>query len=278
MLHKEATIKYKGYDPTLLKPKSQKRVCRVCDICGNISYVVMAYYSDICVSCARKISKNIDESNGMYGTTGEKSTMWGKTHTPETKLKISIANKGKLTGDKNPAKRVEVRQKISETKKGVPRPNMTGANSPCFIAERHTFLDENQGKYFCKYCGGQIDIKIWHYTYGIPNYCSKECRGKDGVGDKNPNWKGGISSEPYCFKFNYKVKEEVRDRHNRMCCICGKSEKESGEKLCVHHIDYNKNQGCDDHKWMLIPLCRICHSKTNSNRDYWEKHLMGVLS
>lgn len=280
MLHREATIKYKGYDPKQLAPRSNKRVCRICDICGSVQYISMAYYSDVCKSCASRRSgkKNAGENNGMYGKTKDKSPMWGKNHTDATKIKISEANKGKLVGEINPSKRADVRAKISKAKTGVPRPNITGENSPCFIAERHTFSDENQGKHFCKYCGNPIDIKIWHYTYGIPNYCSKECRGKDGIGDKNPNWNGGLSSEPYCFKFSYKVKEDVRERYNRTCIVCGKTEIDNGEKLCVHHVDYNKKQGCDDYEWKLVPLCRICHSKTNSNREYWEQHLMDVIT
>jgi group I intron endonuclease len=39
------------------------------------------------------------------------------SHTPEVKQKLSIAAKGKLVGDKNPAKRPEVRKKISESQK-----------------------------------------------------------------------------------------------------------------------------------------------------------------
>jgi len=223
----------------------------------------------------RKYTKEARE-NMSKGQKGNKNAL-GYKHTDDTKKKISDANTGKLSGDQNPAKRADVRDKISKAKTGVPRPNITGENSPCFIAERHIFKAANQGKHFCKYCGGEIDIKIWHYTCGIPNYCSKKCRGGGGIGDKNPNWKGGISSEPYCFKFSYKVKEEVRVRYNRKCIICGKSEIENGEKLCVHHVDYNKKQGCDDYEWKLVPLCRSCHTKTNGNRDYWEQYLKGLV-
>lgn len=226
----------------------------------------------------RKYTKKARE-NMSNGQKGNKNAL-GHKHTDESKKKMSetrIKN-GLSVGDKNPSKRIEVRIKISNAKTGVPRYNMMGANSPSFIAERHTFSDENQGKHFCKYCGNPINIKIWHYTSGIPDYCSKECRGKDAVGDKNSNWKGGISSEPYCFKFSYRVKEEVRERYNRKCIICGKSEIENGEKLCVHHVDYNKKQGCDDYEWKLVPLCRICHSKTNSNREYWEQYLTDVVT
>ena len=43
----------------------------------------------------------------------------GHSVSKETREKISKANKGKLTGNKNPAKRVEVRRKISNSKKGM---------------------------------------------------------------------------------------------------------------------------------------------------------------
>jgi len=39
------------------------------------------------------------------------------SHTPEVKQKLSISAKGKLVGEKNPAKRPEVREKISQAQK-----------------------------------------------------------------------------------------------------------------------------------------------------------------
>lgn len=46
---------------------------------------------------------------------GKRNPMWGKTHSKETRTKISQANKGKLIGDKNPMfgkKRSEKMKKI----------------------------------------------------------------------------------------------------------------------------------------------------------------------
>jgi hypothetical protein len=37
MINREATIRYKGYDPDDLKPRSRKRVCMICDDCGRIN-------------------------------------------------------------------------------------------------------------------------------------------------------------------------------------------------------------------------------------------------
>lgn len=85
-------------------------------------------------------------------------------------------------------------------------------------------------------------------------------------GPNSSAWRGGVSFEPYCPKFNEKRKEKVRDNFNRRCAICGCPE--NGKKLSVHHIDYNKMQGCT-HGWNLVPLCPNCHSKTNSNRWFW---------
>jgi hypothetical protein len=87
-------------------------------------------------------------------------------------------------------------------------------------------------------------------------------------GPEHPNWKGGISFEPYCPAFTKKLKEEIREKFGRKCYLCPKTEEENGRKLDVHHCDYNKGQGCGQ-RWSLIPLCHRCHIKTNFNRHYW---------
>lgn len=87
-------------------------------------------------------------------------------------------------------------------------------------------------------------------------------------GEKHYNWKGGISSFPYCPKFNKKLKEEIRNAFGRRCFLCNVSEKQNDKLLDVHHVDYNKGQGCGQ-RWSLIPLCRVCHTKTNFYRWYW---------
>lgn len=62
-----------------------------------------------------------DPKNRRYGKDnhmfdiGEKHPLFGVAMSQETKDKISRANKGKLSGDKNPSKREDVRKKISES-------------------------------------------------------------------------------------------------------------------------------------------------------------------
>lgn len=90
-------------------------------------------------------------------------------------------------------------------------------------------------------------------------------------GDKNPSWNGGSSFEPYCHKFNEKLKERIRDRDNRTCQGCGV--KENGTKLSIHHIHYDKENCYPD----LIAVCRSCNSKANSIRNWYEIYYMRKL-
>ena len=111
---------------------------------------------------------------------------------------------------------------------------------------------------------------------------------KRNSGEGASNWQGGISFGIYCPKFNTKKKEEIRNLFHRKCIICGKPEQENiitrGKrkglviKLHVHHINYNKLQGCSGHKWKLAPLCNSCHAKTTTgNRKEWESKISEMI-
>jgi hypothetical protein len=78
-------------------------------------------------------------------------------------------------------------------------------------------------------------------------------------GENSHAWRGGKSFEPYCPKFNKFVREEIRERFDRACLLCGTHE--NGRRLSIHHVDYNKNDMCNGMKWALIPLCTSCHAK-----------------
>lgn len=88
-------------------------------------------------------------------------------------------------------------------------------------------------------------------------------------GEDHYNWKGGISSEPYGLEFNKVLHEFVRNRDGYTCQICPKTQEENGEELSVHHKDYDKR---NNHPSNLISLCRVCHTKTNHNREYWKAY------
>lgn len=92
-------------------------------------------------------------------------------------------------------------------------------------------------------------------------------------GAKKGSWIDGRSFLPYCCKFNDKLKEKIRERDNRVCQLCGKTESENRIKLSVHHLNYDKENCYPE----LISLCSSCHTKTNHNREHWKVVLREIL-
>ncbi len=82
-------------------------------------------------------------------------------------------------------------------------------------------------------------------------------------------WKGGIAHLPYASSWTEQLKDRVRVRDNFHCQICSVPELECQDKLDTHHIDYDK-KNCRITN--LISLCSNCHTKTNTNREYWKQY------
>lgn len=95
-------------------------------------------------------------------------------------------------------------------------------------------------------------------------------------GEKSPTWKGGVSFEPYCPKFNAELKERVRVFFGNICVECGNPQ--NGKKHQVHHVNFNKMTCCDGTPPLFVTLCRSCHSKTIYNRPYWEQHFTDMIN
>jgi hypothetical protein len=92
------------------------------------------------------------------------------------------------------------------------------------------------------------------------------------IGENNPNWKGGISCEPYCDVWLDKdFKESIKERDGYQCLnpVCSKN----SETLCVHHINYIKK---DCRPINLITLCNSCNVKANSDRE-WHQSWYSVI-
>ena len=128
----------------------------------------------------------------------------------------------------------------------------------------------------CMDCSKKIRLgfKRCHSCASKHNWqISKKLRNRDFNLDKNPNWNGGSSFEPYPLEFNDKLKLKIRNRVNHQCQNCGMTEEEHiivyGQFLHVHHIDYNK-KNCKENN--LITTCNPCNTRANFNRDYWQKY------
>ena len=94
------------------------------------------------------------------------------------------------------------------------------------------------------------------------------------LGENNPNWKGGLSFQPYSPEFNKTLKEQIRKRDIYTCQLCGYLQTQHIEKysksLIVHHIDFDKQ---NNNYWNLILLCLSCHLKSHHKNEGYYKEI-----
>ena len=92
-------------------------------------------------------------------------------------------------------------------------------------------------------------------------------------------WYGNVKypEVKYCEKWTANLRERVRAYFGYICFECGIPQHETGRKLNIHHVHYNKKTCCDGSPHDMVPLCPVCHTKTNFDRDYWEDHFVEKL-
>lgn len=167
-----------------------------------------------------------------------------KEHTEEYKRRMSESCKGKKMSD-------EHRKNISKSRKGMKLTEEHKRN----ISERCLELGRKPPSRSGVKHSKTTKLKISEHN----------ARYWEGAkGKEHPAWIDGVSFEPYCPKFNYDKKEEIRNRDERRCVLCGKSEILNGRRLAVHHIDGDKMQGCYGKRWYLATLCISCNSKSDT--------------
>lgn len=137
------------------------------------------------------------------------------------------------------------------------------------IAKNRIFSDEYRRNMSIAAKNRPIECRIHLAQLHIGKKASDETKKKMSDarrGDKHYNWQGGKSLEPYDANFNARLKEFIRDLFDRKCYLCDKNEVENGNKLDVHHINYDK---LDVRVLNLISLCHRCHTSTNHYKYHW---------
>lgn len=159
-------------------------------------------------------------------------------HTEKTKKKISESLKGNVPWNKGKKLSNEHKRKLSLSRSG----------------QKHS--EESKKK--------MSEMKNF-YGKKHSNDTIKKMR-KNNTGKNNPNWKGGISCEPYCQVWADKeYKDSIKERDGYKCLNpeCNKK----SDRLLLHHINYIKK---DCRPTNLITICQSCNSKANYNRK-WHK-------
>ena len=245
MIDEKATFDEYGYYSTDLAQKSNKKIVAVCDDCGAARHPKKCDYRALCIRCVKKTDSFVEK---------QRADKLGK--------KLPEAQK----------------QKIRDN---APR------------GEAHANWKGGVTILICKYCGKPYPHRVDNMDKS--SFCSMKCKADAQsiyqTGSKRPprtvehlqkisaalqgiphdEWDGFAARNNYCPKFNETCRERNRDKYDRLCFICGKSEEDNGEKLSVHHVDMSKSQGCDGEKWKLVPVCRTCHSM--SHTKVWESRL-----
>jgi uncharacterized Zn-finger protein len=130
-------------------------------------------------------------------------------------------------------------------------------------------------KVCCNTCHKEIEKKP--STLRNLNFCSIECMSKyysDSMmfsGENSPTWAGGDID--YYGPNWHSRRKHARERDNYTCQDCGKTEKEYGSKLSVHHIipfrSFNGDWEEANKLSNLITLCEYpCHRKRHSRNKH----------
>jgi hypothetical protein len=206
----------------------------------------------------------------------------GKIHSEETRKKISDSNKGKKLSDEhiqrlkefNTGKKVsdETKAKLRDANIGkYPSDESRKKMSESHKGERHPmFGKRGEGtSMFGKHHTNEVceRLSIIHSGENNPMF------GK--VGDLHPNWNGGTSYLPYCFKFNEKRKRAVREYFNNLCICTG--EPSHTRALNVHHVDHDKEQGCNGKPFNLVPMCDKHHNMEQHNQEDYKSYINKTL-
>ena len=285
MIDRDATIAKFRYDSDTLSRGSYKKVVAVCEGCGEVRDIQKRSYGDLCMSCAcsrywkdpkarekqsatRKKYFEDPEARKKSGVSQRKryenpkerenTSAAIKKHyeDPKAREKMSVVSKKRWEDPEAREKQSATRKKHFEDPK---------ASEKLSVAKK---------KYFEDHPEAHKKMSVAQKKYAKDNPISGETRKKMSAtqqGIDYEDWVEFAKDKPYCPAFNETCRESNREKYGRRCFICGKHESKNitragkQKKLSVHHVDMNKDQGCNGHEWKLIPTCLRHHGTTHTS-------------
>jgi len=196
----------------------------------------------------------------------------GRKCTEETRKKIGLANSIALKGN-IPWNKGKKGMQLAWNK-GLPKEEQPSYGRVISEETKKKISQSQKGKII----SSETRQKLSDINKG--KKLSEETKRKMGDsrrGEKNCNWIEDRSRFLYPMQWDDVIREGIRQRDGYICQECGIHNQElSGfyKKLDIHHIDYNK-KNLDPKN--LISLCRSCHMKTNTNREYWINYFNKTL-
>jgi len=119
----------------------------------------------------------------------------------------------------------------------------------------------------CSYCGKPILRKGWNYGKRAAEhyFCDRNCKDKwqseHRVGENHPRFMGGF---PDYYGNTWRTQRALARKRDKVCQRCGKTQKENGKALDVHHItpyrEFGFSKQAEAHRLEnLICYCASCH-------------------
>lgn len=203
----------------------------------------------------RDLTKETDERVKGYGETlskVRKGRSWENRFGQEKAKILKEQRKEKMLGKKN---HFYGKNHSEETKKLIGEKR---------IGKKFPKLSESKKKLFAE---GKL----------VPWNKNKECPQLSL--EKNGNWQGGKSSEPYGIEFNDKFKRAIRKRDNQICMLCNIHREKLSRALDVHHIDGGKKLSIPQN---CLSLCRSCHNGIvhggKHSKEHWINFFHSLLN
>jgi hypothetical protein len=209
-------------------------------------------------------------------------TVKGGHHSPEARAKIARAGKGRHLSPETKAKLAIANAGNNNLLGYKHSPESRAKMSASHVGRKYSPLSpDHKAKIAIAKTGGhhtpETKAKISSAQKGKPRGPITTERWMKISGEKSPMWKGGLSFEPYCPKFNRDLKKRIRAFFNHQCVICGKTTEENTKSLACHHVEYNKRACCDGMPVHFATLCACCHTKTNHDRSRWEEMMHRII-
>ena len=91
-------------------------------------------------------------------------------------------------------------------------------------------------------------------------------------GEKNPNWRGGITPHPMPLE----IRKLILERDTYRCRMCDRAA--SHPNLHIHHIDpYQLGKSSNADRNNLITLCKTCHGKVTGFEEHYAPFLYSLV-
>jgi len=269
VIYEERNLEIFEYTSNELSPGSTKPIVVICENCGHFRIIRMQDHKteNLCRSCAGK--------KAMSDTTVRNKmsiSHTGKKHSEEHCQSISAGQKKRW---EDPA----LHEKQSETFKKIW--NDPTFNKKISDIQKNGFRDpaerEKTSAAVKKAMNNTTREKLSISRTGKPH--SEETKRRMSAtrqGILYDEWESFACESSYCPKIDDACRESNREKYNRCCFLCNKTEEENGRRLSVHHVDMNKTQGCNDTNWKLVPLCSHHHGV--SHNEVWEARIEYLLT